>query len=228
MHNTQTKREALQLHKKNIPYAQISNRLGVAKSTLSLWFGAPSLTPKGREKQLAHLARVRPLGLATIRAKKQKWIAEARRAGEIEIKHLPLSSRALRKALLAMLYWAEGTKAGRVSGVRFVNTDPELLSLYLSLLRQAYVIDESRLRARIHIHHYHRPAQVRTFWSNLLSIPESQFGKIYVKKRSRQKRFRKNFMGICFVGYYDSKIREELLALGRGIREALPKQCSIP
>lgn len=122
------------------------------------------------------------------------------------------------KSLLAMLYWAEGTKGGS-GGPIFTNTDPVLLYLYLRLLRMAYPIKESRLRIRIHIHHYHNPEASIRFWSRILGVPRSQFGKIYVKKRSTRKKFRENFQGICFIKYFDTAIRRELLALGTLIAE---------
>jgi hypothetical protein len=61
-----------------------------------------------------------------------------------------------------------------------------------------------------------------------LQIPEKQFTAIYVKKRSRKKRFRKNFMGICLINYRDSAVRKEILELGRALhgimtRDALSK-----
>ena len=117
-----------------------------------------------------------------------------------------------------MLYWAEGTKSDR-TGLKFVNTDPVLAKFYISLLRSAYVVDESRIRVRIHLHYYHRHKAAVTYWSNLLGVPRSQFGKIYVKKRSVLKRFRKNFQGICFINYFDGSIRRELLSLGLQIAQ---------
>jgi hypothetical protein len=119
-----------------------------------------------------------------------------------------------------MLYWAEGTKSD-AAGLRFVNTDPVLAKFYISLLRSAYPIDEGRIRIRIHLHHYHRHNGAITFWSTLLGVPTSQFGKIYVKKRSVQKRFRRNFQGICFINYADAAVRRELLSLSTQIAEKL-------
>lgn len=227
VYSRQIRKEAETLHKRGLPYSQISAKLGIAKSTLSTWVGVSPRTPSDRKKQRAHLARIRPIAAETKRHQRLAWITEAQRKGREELQNLPLESMAFYKALLAMLYWAEGTKATR-NGLNFVNTDPGLMSLYLTLLRKSYAIDERRIGARVHMHYYHKIREVRAFWSSTLGIPESQFGQIYVKKRSRKKRFRRNFMGICFVNYYDTKIREEILALGRGIEQALPKQCLLP
>jgi len=117
-----------------------------------------------------------------------------------------------------MLYWAEGTKTDPGSLI-FVNTDPVLASFYLRLLRSTIPIDESKLRVRLHLHYYHSHPNARRYWSELLAIPESQFGKIYVKKRSKRKKFRRNFQGICSIVYADTQLLREILALGRILAE---------
>ncbi len=216
---SEMKQRAAELRRAGLSYSQIGAELGIAKGTLSTWLGRNPYQPSDGKKQHAHLARIRVLSAESKRKIRQDWIRRSHDAGAIVARRLPLANAAVRKSLLAMLYWAEGTKSSRASGVIFVNTDPQLMKLYLSLLRRAYDIDESRLRVRLHLHHYHKHRDALRFWSGLLAVPTSQFGKIYVKKRSKHKRFRKNFQGICFVRYFDSKIREELLALGRAIAE---------
>lgn len=101
--------------------------------------------------------------------------------------------------------------------MKFVNTDPALAKLYISLLRSTYSLDENRIRIHLHLHYYHRHREAIAFWSKLLGVPGSQFGKIYVKKRSVLKRFRKNYQGICSIKYFDSSVRRELLSLGQQI-----------
>lgn len=199
-------------------YTEIRAVYPIPKSTLSFWFKrANSPRALDRTRMLEHLARVRPLGLKTIMERRQAWITEAKRVGSKEADCFPLSNITALKGLLAMLYWAEGTKSEKVHGLAFVNTDPQLMHLYVSLLRSTYAIDEKRFRVRLHLHYYHSHREAIAFWSKLLHIPASQFGKIYVKKRSKSKRFRKNFQGICFVNYPNSAARVEILALGRTI-----------
>ena len=132
---------------------------------------------------------------------------------------MPISEQSIQKSLLAMLYWAEGTKSDKAGCATFANTDPDLIRLYLSLLRDAFLLDESRLGIRLHLHEYHDREASLSFWSGLTRVPESQFGKIYVKKRSTRKKFRENFQGICFVIYCEARVRRELLALGQILAE---------
>lgn len=213
----EVKKVVLRMGMSGKTYTEIREKFPIPKSTLSVWFKNAGKKPD-RTRQLEHLKRVRPIALATIHRNKEKRVALATGIAEKELKQLPLKNKSVQKAFLAMLYWAEGTKSDQ-TGLRFTNTDPVLAKLYISLLRSAYSIDESRIRIRLHLHYYHKHREAISFWSELLEVPSSQFGKIYDKKRSVQKRFRKNFQGICFINYFDGAIRRELLSLGQQIAQ---------
>lgn len=217
----EVKREVLRMGKSGKTYPEIREKFLIPKSTLSVWFKNAGKKPD-RTRQLEHLKRIRPIAVATIRRNKEKRVALATGIAGKELRQLPLKSKSVQKAFLAMLYWAEGTKSDQ-AGLRFVNTDPILAKLYISLLRSAYLLDESRIRIRIHLHYYHHHHEAIAFWSKLLEVPSSQFGKIYVKKRSVLKRFRKNFQGICFINYFDGAVRRELLSLGQQIAQKYTK-----
>ena len=123
-------------------------------------------------------------------------------------------------SLLSILYWAEGTKYDK-GGVVFTNTDPRLAYLFLDLLRKTCDIDESRLRVRLHLHYYHKKGETVKFWSDLLKVPVDQFHGTYVKKRSANKRFRKNFIVICFIKYGDTQTRRKILSYAYALQEHL-------
>lgn len=212
------KAEVLELGSKGWTYTQIRKKHPIPKSTLSVWFKAAGKEPPSRERQLQHLVRARSAAAISIQRNKEARLNEAARQASAALPGISLTDKRVCKALLAMLYWAEGTKADTASLI-FVNTDPVLASFYLNTLRAAYPLDESKLRIRLHLHNYHNHKQAQSFWSNLLTVPESQFGKIYVKKRSTQKKFRKNFQGICSIVYHDKSIRRELLAFGQLLAE---------
>ncbi len=220
-YSNETRREVLRMGKSGRTYTEIREKFLIPKSTLSVWFKNAGKKPD-RTRQLEHLKRVRPIAFATIHRNKERRMALATGIAKKELGQLSLKNKSVQKAFLAMLYWAEGTKSDK-AGLRFVNTDPVLAKLYISLLRSAYSLDESRIRIRIHLHYYHRHHKAIAFWSKLLDVPSSQFGKIYVKKRSVLKRFRKNFQGICFINYFDSAVRRELLSLGQQIAQKYTK-----
>jgi hypothetical protein len=188
---------------------------GIPKSTLSFWFGETLGHPFDRAGQIKHLARIRPLATLAVKKRIEARSFALRKRLMEEIKTYPVKDTGTQKLFLAALYWAEGAKHTGVSGLKFVNTDPKLCELYIKLLRKCYRINESKLRIRLHLHYYHGIKKTRGFWSDLLKVPENQFGKIYIKKRSVLKKFRKNFAGICFIYYGSSDIRRELMEISR-------------
>lgn len=214
------KRAVLKLGKSGKSYPQIQERFPIPKSTLSVWFKNAGRKPD-RSKQLEHLRRIRLISAAAKHTQKQARLTRAITLAGTEAAALPLHRKDVAKALLAMLYWAEGGKQD--GNFKFTNTDPVLMRTYLSLLRKSYVIDESKLRVALHVHYYHRHRETLTFWSKELAIPKSQFWRIYVKKRSESKRFRKNFRGICHLHYGSSAIQRELIALGKALAVRLDK-----
>ena len=208
-------------------YSEITKLVNVPRSTISTWFGKSIKRPVDKKARLEHLKRIRKLAAIAIknkwRTRHQKELEEINISVAKEIPSYPLDNIGFYKALLSMLYWAEGEKQEKTSGAKFVNTDPSLALLYITLLRKCYLIDERRLRARLHLHYYHSIKKSRKFWSELLKIPTEQFTKTYIKERSKTKRFRKNFNGICFIGYNDSRIRKELLVLGKQLQKIITK-----
>ncbi|MBI2309509.1 hypothetical protein HYU89_01270 [Candidatus Collierbacteria bacterium] len=194
------------------------------KSTLNVWFkDLPRPNHLCFIDQKAWLMEIRKLSAAANRKKRQDKMEKISQEARKEIAGWQfLTSAEMKKSILSMLYWAEGQKLPeRGSPVKFANTDPRLVLLFLVLLRDCYRIDESKLRIQIHVHWYHNKRKVRRFWSKLLNVDESLFNKIYVKQRSKSKRFRKNFAGICFVIYNSVDLRREIVATGYNIAEKI-------
>lgn len=220
------KHTVLALGASGATYSEIQKKYCVPKSTLSYWFKSAGRSPtQNIAKMREHLTRAREIACVVIQKKKEARLAVAESKAQAIADTLPLANIPLQKSLLAMLYWAEGTKSDKGMTI-FTNTDPLLISFYLHSLRSSFALDETKLRIRLHLHHYHNKSDSIEFWSELLKVPKSQFGKIHVKKRSTQKKFRENFRGICFVIYNDVSVRRELMALGRLLAQNKIKKLS--
>lgn len=202
------------LRKAGKTYREIREQFSISKSTLSLWLGKKYEHVFSRKVQLAHLKKIRVIAQTSIRNARLERERAAMEQGTSVAHRLPLANIDVMKALLAMIYWAEGSKHAKVNGLRFANTDPRFIQVYMSLLRACFEVDEKRFRVRLHLHYYHERKRAIEFWSKTLDIPPSQFWKIYFKKRSEKKRFRKNSMGICFIYYPGNAVRQELLSMG--------------
>lgn len=205
-----------------LTYSQIKAVLPVAKSTLCEWFKDlpyPEHTYfTNRSAWMEHIRELSARSKRNTRIKKEEQII-ARVKDEVG-SWSNLSSVEMQKSLLAMLYWAEGQKSPELNcPVKFANTDPRLCLLFVTLLRNCYKIDESKLRIRIYVHWYHNIKDIISYWSNLLRVDKSLFSRTYYKKRSLKKRFRKNFAGICFITYFSVDLRREIIATAYNIQE---------
>lgn len=222
-HPEEIKRRVLGLGALGQTYAQIQKKYPVPKSTLSYWFSRAG-KKQDRTRQLDHLRLARIASIKSKNRQKELRIKEAGAAARHVATRVPILQKAVGKALLAMLYWTEGGKTD--GSMKFTNTDPELVSLFLSLLRENYDIDESRLRVGLLVHYYHNRNQTRQFWSKKLHIPAKQFWKIYLKPRSGKKKgYKRNYYGICNLHYSSSAIQRELIALGKELSFRVAREC---
>lgn len=219
-YNPETYKRAEELRQRGLSYKQIYRHLKIPKSTLSTWFGLKYPGIFNKEKQTKHLVSIRVLALKANKKKSEDELNNIKYAINKEIKTFPLQEPGYLKSILVALYWAEGGKY-KGSPVNFANTDPKLSNLFINLLRKCYKIDEEKIRVRLHLHYYHNITKTRRFWSKLLRVPINQFGKIYIKKRSQTKRFRKNFMGICFIRYHDTRLRKEIMELAYALHNKI-------
>lgn len=194
-------------------YREIKIALKIPKSTLSNWLSKEFAGTFSRKDLLAHLAAIRPIALVVLKKNREQRSRLLRNKISQEVKKYPIKNRGFLKSMLAVLYWAEGSKYEGVSGLQFTNTDPDLARFFITLLRKCYKLDESKFRIRLHLHYYHKARESKRFWAKLLRIPLDQFASVYVKKRNRKKRFRKNFMGICLMRYLDSNVRKDLMEI---------------
>ncbi len=116
------------------------------------------------------------------------------------------------KIYLSILYWCEGTKYPASNKMIFTNSDPNLIRLFLTLLRNAFSINETKLRVHLQIHNIHNFSEIREYWSNLLSIPPERFIKPTITE-IRGGKHRKTYLGTCSLRYYDFKLQLKLIGL---------------
>lgn len=125
------------------------------------------------------------------------------------------SSKELSKLFCALLFWCEGSKSN--NSLKFTNSDPQLIKLFLKLLRAGYTIDEKKFRALMHLHQYHNETRQRHFWQEITGIPKEQFNRSYMKPNTGKNK-RKNYPGCLAIAYYDSKVAKELASLYNSFR----------
>jgi hypothetical protein len=97
------------------------------------------------------------------------------------------------------------------------NTDPAVLLMFVTWLRQNFEVDESRLRVRLYLHEGLDINAAESFWSELLSVPRTQFRKPYRAAADPTRRVAKHVHGCPAVTYCCSSTHRRVMGLVRAI-----------
>lgn len=109
-----------------------------------------------------------------------------------------------------MLYWGEGAKTGNT--IKFSNSDPEMIQLFLSFLRNICGISEERVKVLIHMYPDHNEKELKMFWAQITNLSEKQFYKSYIHKGEKGTYKNKSRHGTLAVNYSDKKLFNILLS----------------
>lgn len=184
------RREAVVLRSKGLSLKEISQRLQVSKSTVSLWVRNVHLNEVAKNKILKKIKVGQFISAENKKAKtrilEEKYKNEARK----EIVENPNYER----IICAIMYWCEGAKNPK-NGLAFTNSDPVLVNKFLEFLRESFPIDERKFHPCIHLHSYHSPKKQLDFWSKTTKIKKRQFIKPYLKMNSG-KRINSDYQGM--------------------------------
>lgn len=209
-YDSSIKANAIELRKSGLSLKEISTKLKISKSTASLWLDKIPLNQSALNLISEKRNKGRLKGLQTLASQRYDNNLKTQRSAIDIISSLNLSNVSLCKVLCSLLYWGEGSKTGYRTS--FINSDPQMITTYISLLRKSFPIKESKFRALIHIHEYHDEDKLKKFWSEITQIPLSQFTKSYLKPHT-SKILRSGYKGAIRIDYYDAKIAHELRAI---------------
>ena len=190
-------------------------KLKVPKSTISTWCKGIELDEKAKnrvnDKIKKTLAVSRVKAWSTIAAKRQKYLESIYSQNKAVIKNL--QNIEVAKIALAMLYLGEGSKTHRGS-LMFGNSEPKVIALFLKLLRQSYVIDESKFRYTLQCRADQDVKKLEAYWSDLTDIPPAQCYKVQIDPRTKGKPLKKQgYKGVCRIDYFSAHIDNELLII---------------
>ena len=194
--------QARRLRATGLPMADIAARLGVSKSSVSLWVRDVPFEARPRP------TRGRRRGPNALQRRKQAEIARLLAEGRDRVGRL--SEREFLVAGVA-LYAGEGSKGD--GNVRFANSDPRMIGFFCSWLRRFFEIDESRLRVHLYLHQGLDLAAAIAYWSALTSIPPTQFLKPYRAVPDPSIRHAKHVHGCVGIGYSCSATHRSIMGL---------------
>lgn len=172
--------QAVALRLEGRSYRQIQEALGVSKGSLSLWLRDVPLTDE-QQRALA----LRGPAATTARAAGNRARAARRRSSIQAQARAQIAELSESELFVAgvVAYWAEGAKNKPWrpgTAVKFMNSDPDLIRVFLAWLRLVDVSPES-LIFRVHIHESANAAEAVAFWSVVVGAPARQFGKSSIK-----------------------------------------------
>lgn len=207
------KAKAIELRMEGHSLSEISDLLGVSKSSASIWLRDIKLSEEAKACILQKRSDGRTRASNTHRGRTDQRIQAARNYAEGTLEGVQLNPDTSR-LLCSLLYWCEGAKIRRSNTFSFTNSDPLLVATFMRLFRAGFPIDERKLRLNIHVHDYHNPEEQLRFWSRIATIPLEQCHKPYQKPHTA-KRTREGYQGCASIRYHDTDLarRLELIAV---------------
>lgn len=217
--------EAIRLRKQGESVRDIAKKLGIAKSSASLWVRHIILTLDQAEKLNSNSVKGRLRGglkgaLTQKQARMEREIL-ARKLGQKEFPHL--TDREIKIAGLC-LYWAEGTKKTR--NIVFCNSDPQMIIFFIKWLKTTYNIPSIELKCAVGINEAHkkREVKVKKYWSDLTDIPLTNFTKTSFKKyplRKVYENFNEHFGTLALKLSKPGRIYNRVMGEIYGLTQAL-------
>src|SRR3989338_3256890 len=186
---------------------QISHELGVSSSSVSTWVKSVKINSNGLSRINTRVCEARARASHVLHERKILRVkASSMKAASLS-KNLLLST-GMKYMLAALIYECEGGKSEK-SSLEFTNSDPDLVRIFLRLLRESVSLDESKFRVVMHLHSYHDEAVEKNFWSKIIQIDKKQFLKTYQKHESGNAK--PGYRGCVQIKYFDVNIKRVLL-----------------
>jgi hypothetical protein len=154
---------------------EICEEVGCSKASASLWcrdveIDEAELDRRRRARNLAGNEGARRRGPNKLQRRKAAEIAEMQSAGRAEVGRL--TDRDVMIAGIA-LYAGEGSKTP--GEVRFANSDPRMIAMFVEWMRRCFGIDPAEMRLRLYLHDGLDLQAANAYWSELTGIPISRF-----------------------------------------------------
>ncbi len=165
---------------------QIANKLGLPPSAVRYWLDKNKIPRRSRAE-------------AT-----NSWYFTKFNKRPFRLKtHLSNREENLKTAGI-MLYWGEGAKTENV--VKFTNSDPAMILIFLKFMREICGIHEERLKALIHLYPDHNENELKSFWMKTTGIPKEHFYKSYIHEGKKGTYKNKSQWGTLVINYSDRRL----------------------
>jgi transcriptional regulator with XRE-family HTH domain len=170
------KKQAIELREKGMSYGLISDRLGVSKSTLSNWLKDLPYTPN--EQVISRIKHGQGSYGLRRRQMRIEETSKLKAQGASEIGNV--SKRDLWMIGLG-LWIGEGSKT--MEQIRLVNSDPQVVSLFIRWLREICELKDDNITIAMHLYPDSNELSSMKYWMNITKLPKNQFRKTQIDRR---------------------------------------------
>lgn len=156
IHSTSKIKAVKNFRKKGLSIKELMEKFGMPKTTI--WHHIRNLKLSEKQQQ-----RIRgKFGGSKLRVERQRKTADILANQLVET----IEIREVAPFILPLLYWAEGSKRSFV----FTNTDPDMISIFLKILREVYGVKNSRITAIIRINNFQNHFECLSYWQKITRI----------------------------------------------------------
>lgn len=174
---------AIQLRSQGFSIGAIQLKLGVSKSSVSIWTRDVELS-YAQKRKLYLNSRTGQLRGSIIAAENKKRRRKLEEKTLLAIGKKEVGSLTKRNFFIAgiSLYFAEGDKQGYNIG--FSNSDPRAILFMMKWFRKFLKVPENKYRAYLYIHDNLNHKKAKKYWSRVTGIPLKNFTKSYIVKNN--------------------------------------------
>ncbi len=217
MKRWEIKERVITLREKGLSHSEIRAEVPLAKSTISRWCKNIRLT----KSQILRLDQLKAKGsyignLKGSKVNQKKRAIEIDRIKKVAKSEVPLLLKEKFWIAGLMLYWAEGRKSGKVG---ISNSDPNIIEFVMEWLRRYCSVENPKFRPHLNLHSGQNETEIKKFWSNVIKLPEEQFGKSYIKKEGTGHRKNILYKGTLRVDICNLDLLYKILGWIEGIIE---------
>lgn len=196
----EVKEKARQMRREGESVNRIAKSLGVSLSSVSIWVRDIELSTSQREflveRQKEFVSQLNREGKGGSQLNRQNAIQQ-RAAYQQEGREHARRHDVLHE-MGCMLYWAEGAK--QRNSIVFVNSDANMLMIFMRFLRQCLNVSSEMIRLKLHCHTDDLQQQrvIKQYWLDLFHLEQDCFGKVMVIQGG-ETRSTRHENGLCTI-----------------------------
>jgi len=173
------KEKAINYRKRGYSYNMISEKLGLAKSTLSNWLWEIPYMPNKVVKK-----RIKLNYLKIAQFQHDQKITDIEKMKKLAKQELGRLSKRDLWLLGIGLYFGEGAKIQE--NIRIINSNPEIIKIAIKWFKETCDLKNENFAPAVHLYPDNNIRKTIRYWVKITGIPEKQFGKAQVDRRTNK------------------------------------------